>query len=349
MTHSNRSILVFVTWACFTLIGYVLLQSIVDETLVGTDINLSNRGIDSPLKKLFGGHLGVFFRFEFLGAINFLALPFLFHHLIHWKKLEKWLQVSLLLYGLCLGLIVVKGYFNFRYMQTLLPITVAYVCFSTWQLSGKTEVKWIRPAAFTIIGVLVVFNFYNYMILPKLEALRERVESTNVHAEKKDEPIRDNITASSPTTLEQIGAFLDGSYVSHVPHKRLNKDVSLSEPSADIYGYVANVDFGTSNVLCNNLPGLYYYSDAKAMYYWCEDDHYYGANGIETVFLDRTIEETYEFIVQDLACAYVMTYKKYNMMSSDFEKFLSEYCVLQYEDTKGYQLYGINDTEATVK
>lgn len=119
--------------------------------------------IETPAKKWLNGHLGVFFRFEQLGNINWLIIPLLIWFLTtkKIKKRERWHWALLFVWGLTVVFIGIKGYYNFRYQLTLFPITSAMVLFLSWKfLEDKS--KLIKILGFSFITLACLFNIYHY-------------------------------------------------------------------------------------------------------------------------------------------------------------------------------------------
>jgi membrane protein implicated in regulation of membrane protease activity len=124
--------------------------------------------IEIPAKKWLNGHLGVFFRFKQLGNINWLIIPLLIWFLTtkKIKKPERWQWALLFVWGLTVIFIGIKGYYNFRYQLTLVPITSAMVLFLSWKfLEDKS--KPLKILGFSFITLACLFNIYHYSDLYK--------------------------------------------------------------------------------------------------------------------------------------------------------------------------------------
>jgi hypothetical protein len=91
--------------------------------------------IETTGKQWLNGHLGFFFRFKYLGNINWLIIPLLIWFFVSKarKKLERWQMALGFVWLFTVLLIAVKGYANPRYQLTLFPITSVMVLFLLWK------------------------------------------------------------------------------------------------------------------------------------------------------------------------------------------------------------------------
>jgi len=124
--------------------------------------------IETLGKKLLNGHFGVFSRFKQLGNINWLIIPLLIWFLTtkKTKKTERWQWALLFVWGLTVVFIGIKGYYNFRYQLTLVPITSAMVLFLSWKfLEDKSRP--LKILCFSFITLACLFNIYHYSDLYK--------------------------------------------------------------------------------------------------------------------------------------------------------------------------------------
>jgi hypothetical protein len=121
--------------------------------------------IETTAKRWLNGHLGTFFRFKFLGNVNWLIIPLLIWFLVRRREkeetLEQW-QKALLFVWLALTIFLgVKGYANTRYQLTLFPFNSALTLVLLWDLLKGRE-KIIKIVCFTFVGLLCLFNVYHY-------------------------------------------------------------------------------------------------------------------------------------------------------------------------------------------
>lgn len=119
--------------------------------------------IETPQKLWLNGYLGVFFRFNPLGNINWLAIPLLIWFLATWKskKREPW-QLALVFVWLGIVLLAsIKGFANARYQLTLLPFTIAAVLLLLWQMLENKH-RFLRVFVFWVVAGLCLFNILHY-------------------------------------------------------------------------------------------------------------------------------------------------------------------------------------------
>lgn len=103
------------------------------------------------------GYLGLFFRFNCFGYLNWLAIPLLIHFVATIKRRQRWEMALVFVFVLSCIIIGVKGYENQRYAFTLAPFTITFVLYELWTVSRRCVVRYV------LIGlcvVLVVFGFY---------------------------------------------------------------------------------------------------------------------------------------------------------------------------------------------
>lgn len=119
--------------------------------------------VETPQKKWLNGYLGVFFRFNSLGNINWLVIPMLIWFLVTWKskKRERW-QLALVFVWIGITLLVsIKGFANPRYQLTLLPFTSTALLYLLWQLL-ETRRRNLRVFVFSVVAGLCLFNILHY-------------------------------------------------------------------------------------------------------------------------------------------------------------------------------------------
>lgn len=312
------------------------------------DANLTARAIDTIGKEWFNGYLGLFFRFRFLGNINWLMLPILIHFALTLKQRERWEKALMFIYLLSVGLIALQGYFNFRYAQTLLPITIVLVMVSVWRFFDKEEVKFLQKYVLAFIIVIVSYNTYHYspwgqragrvqLITDEVETA-DNLEELSVEAEFIVEP------KEKPAGRLQI--FKAALFGGNVPNLRSNRDLYFNNPksAADILQYIDDLEMEEGkSFLCNNIPMIYYYTNKRAIYYWCEDDLYYVGEGLRYLLKDRTEEEVKDVIQNKLNCSHILTRDIYNVYDEDWAEFLKNQCTLEYKDGLGYEIYNFGN------
>jgi hypothetical protein len=124
--------------------------------------------IETQGKKWLNGHLGLFFRFKYLGNINWLIIPLLAWFLVtnlrekqKQDQWQRWQRALVFVWFFTVLLIAVKGYANPRYQLTLFPFTSAMVLFLLWKfLDGKQ--KYLKIVCFSFAAALCAFNIYHY-------------------------------------------------------------------------------------------------------------------------------------------------------------------------------------------
>ena len=106
------------------------------------------------------GYLGIFFRFNKFGTLNWLAIPLFVYFMLTIKKRERWeIAICLVLFMACL-FICLKGFRNYRYQLTLFPVLIAIVFLFGWQII-KNNNRIIMINCIIICTCLVSINCYS--------------------------------------------------------------------------------------------------------------------------------------------------------------------------------------------
>lgn len=104
---------------------------------------------------LLTGYLGIFFRFNIFGWLNWLAIPLFVYFLITIKKRERW-EIALYL-ALCIAciFIIFKGYYAYRYQLTIFPILITTIFLFGWQVLRKKNRKVVFGIILICSGLLL--------------------------------------------------------------------------------------------------------------------------------------------------------------------------------------------------
>lgn len=297
-------IITLLSFAAVIAVNYFIYGLLTSKT-PHADVNLEARGIETPIKLILSGYLGLFFGFKYLGLVNWLVIPlFLLFIWIVKPVFSREQKAFLLLIVLSFGLIALKGYFNQRYQLTLVPLVFLFIFLFIWKIfTHLNNPFYLREI--TMIFILLNSAFYTYHLLygPRVQ---EKIEQIFV------ENIPKPSIAENFKTVHELTDFVDSIEV-------------------------------TQAFLVNNLPDFYYHTNKKGLYYWCQDDFYYSGKGITRIFENRTDEEVLLYLKKNLNCHYIYTMEIYNKYSVRFEKFLNTYCTLIAKDRENKQLFVINN------
>jgi hypothetical protein len=109
----------------------------------------------------FKGYLGIFFRFDKFGWLNWLAIPLFIYFLITIKKRERW-EIALYL-ALCISCIFIclKAFLWERYQLTIFPLLLATIFLFGWQVFREKN----RKVIFSIILFCICMLLGNYYVL----------------------------------------------------------------------------------------------------------------------------------------------------------------------------------------
>lgn len=275
-----------------------------EQSDIYADKKLITRDIDTTAKMWLNGYLGSIFRFKYSGTINWLVIPisifFILNNKLNNISTEKIAILVFLL--LAFTLISIKGFFNYRYQFTLVPVFIFLVFTLVWSIFRSYNKNILYAIAFT----LALFNIGNLLRY-----------------------------APYKKTIEKA-LFSDFS----IKNNKTKPFISTNTPFVkNIYEYIDTMK--TDKLfLVNNLPGFYYYTSKKGLYYWSGSDLLYESTGPKTLFnkkpdslIIRELKEVYQ-------CQFILTAKSYYGYNESFDQFISKYCKLICVEPL-YELYRI--------
>lgn len=128
----------------------------------GFYIDDTERGIETPIKKLINGYLGQFLRFQYFNNINWLIFPIFVYILTTYKKRSKEELALIFFYILSSIVIGLNGYINFRYGLTLLPLSLIIIFYYSYEITENSIFKPYRKYLVIILFLLLIFNAIRY-------------------------------------------------------------------------------------------------------------------------------------------------------------------------------------------
>jgi len=274
----------------------------------GMDKDLFNRRIGTPILEWMNGYLGPFFNLDYLGALNWLAIPVIFWWAVRPPASGAWQRgLALLAAG---GALVIGAFggFNPRYAFTLYPLLLAMVFAGTWAISEKwgASLRLRRQ----LLASLVVLQFLNTALNVDYRIRAWHVEKADRAANPQGAPIE-----AAPTATMGIDGWLGA--------------LGLKE---------------TDRVLVNNLPQYWYGSQRFGLYYWSGSDQLFEANGPGLLFGTHTDDQVAQQLTTDLDCRYILTTADLSEYGDRFLPFLRSHCVLMGVGPERLQLYRIRQT-----
>ena len=110
---------------------------------------------------LLNGYLGIFFRFDKFGYLNWLVIPLVAYFLITLKKRERWeIAVFLALFLSCI-FISFMAYGWHRYQLTIFPLLITAIFLLGWQVLRDINSKVLFTGLILIFVCLFLANYYN--------------------------------------------------------------------------------------------------------------------------------------------------------------------------------------------
>jgi len=111
------------------------------------------------------GYLGLFFRFKYMGNLNWLAIPLFLHFVSTIRKRQRWEIAICFVFVLSVVALSITGYTNYRYQATLFPFTISIIMLQGWDIIIKRSVS-IRVIVFVAVFIMICINCNN-TYLPK--------------------------------------------------------------------------------------------------------------------------------------------------------------------------------------
>lgn len=304
MKQRTIDLLAWLMLALTVVLGVLYFRVWMPVSMGTMDPDDFSRGIGTPLLLWLNGYLGVFLNLRFLGPATVMGLPLALVALWRWKQLQPWQRGLLAFTLLAVAVIGAFGGFNYRYAFTLQPLLTVAVVASAWQLLSPR-----MRMPFTVALALVT------------------VLNTAMALEHRQRVWRAVPTYSSPDTRK--GTMKE----------RLDSGPRDLEAWLSKFGVVP-----TDTVLVNNLPIWYYVTQRPGIYYWCGSDQLFLADGKPFLFKDRTDEEVWRHLRNELHCRHVFSTAEYNRYDPRFAEFLERHAVLLAQDDRGHTLHRLTDT-----
>jgi hypothetical protein len=343
MSIRNKKPLVVLTGLTilFLMVSHVISWVLMRE-VPGADFNMVYRQIETTDKLIFNGFLAHFFRFKTFGIINLLIIPFLVRDLLRYRKLVQWQKAFLFIYVSVLIVVGLKGFFNQRYTLTLFPISVGYLIYSVWHfLESKKLPAYARLAPF-FMAFLALYGFGKEYLLLKFEPEFSKLNLVN---QTYDSPSNGTNIEEKNNKTNTLKAGLEAVFKVNLPHYKYNPNFYDDYPNTSqrkIFEFIS--ENGRKNgpqLLTNNLPSVYYYTDVYALYYWAGDDLIYDNKGQWPLLKNRTNDQVRSFLVDSMNIGYIYTYEPYNKYNDQFYAFLHDECDLLMQTFDTYQLFKI--------
>lgn len=279
--------------------------------------SLIYRGIDSNFKFLFFGILGIFFNLK-ISCFTFLFIAIALFYLANFFKLHRNIQLFLLSLMFILGLIMSKGFFNYRYITTLLPLILFIIVVEFHEAYPKIfTIKYLTYFLLLIISTVILFIIYFIL-------------NTNP-AKKQGNKYKNKIEWIQHGVPRYLKSQFAADQKQHAFYQRLDAILLQSK----------------KNVLVNNIPEYYLKCKSKGIYYWCGDDILYlGTSNAKLLSNTKKDLQSKEIlaILNDLNVAFILSVKEYNEYSPHFKQFINSSTSIILEEGD-LTLYKINTSK----
>jgi hypothetical protein len=304
-------LLIFISLLITILINLIDYLGIIKST--SNDYSLIYRGIDSNFKFIFFGVFGLFFNFK-ISIFSFLFIPIVIYYLFNFFNFKRHTKLFILTLVIIFSLIMSKGFFNYRYITTLLPLVLVIILLEYQNAYPKLfKVKYLSYLIFSILTITflaVLFFFLNTNTLSK---------PGNQYKTKQE--------------WVQIG----------LP-RYVKSQFTESENIVLFYSKLDSILINSQkNILINNIPEYYLKCKSKGIYYWCGDDIIYLEKSNAKLLSNNSTELANFDIIKRLKALnvdYILSYKEYNNYSPSFNKFIqsSTEIILEVGDLTLYKI-----------
>lgn len=304
-------LLIFISLLITILINLIDYLGIINST--SNDYSLIYRGIDSNFKFLFFGVFGLFFNLK-ISIFSFLFIPIVIYYLFNFFYFKRHTKLFILTLVIIFSLIMSKGFFNYRYITTLLPL-VLVIILSEYQNAYPKLFK-VKYLSYLIVSILTITFLSVLFIFLDTNTLNK---PGNQYKTKQE--------------WVQIG----------LP-RYVKSQFTESENIVLFYSKLDSILINSQkNILINNIPEYYLKCKSKGIYYWCGDDIIYLEKSNAKLLSNNSTELSNFDIIKRLKALnvdYILSYKEYNNYSPSFNKFIqsSTEIILEEGDLTLYKI-----------
>jgi hypothetical protein len=304
-------LLIFISLLITILINLIDYLGIIKST--SNDYSLIYRGIDSNFKFLFFGVFGLFFNLK-ISIFSFLFIPIVIYYLFNFFNFKRHTKLFILTLFIIFSLIMSKGFFNYRYITTLLPLVLVIILLEYQNAYPKLfKVKYL---SYLIVSILTITFLSVLFIFLDTNTLNK---PGNQYKTKQE--------------WVQIG----------LP-RYVKSQFTESENIVLFYSKLDSILINSQkNILINNIPEYYLKCKSKGIYYWCGDDIIYLEKSNAKLLSNNSTELANFDIIKRLKALnvdYILSYKEYNNYSPSFNKFIqsSTEIILEVGDLTLYKI-----------
>lgn len=265
----------------------ILVYKVTGFQSTSTKHALVVRGIDTSSKMWLNGYLGVFFNFKYLGNINWLLLLFLPYLIKTYQNRPNWQKAIQIFILSSFAIISIYGFFNERYQLTIFPLVLAVLLYIIFERFSKEK----NLLILILIGLslLICTNFVKYFMA--------------------------DFMAKHESKISKM-----------IDLKNQNKNTAGLK-NESIIDEINKLNITKSNqVLVNNLPFYYYYTDLPGVYYSSIEDCYYTETGKSKLASLNSKEAITKALVDTLNCNYILSSLDMNLYNETFSNYLETNC-----------------------
>ena len=257
---------------------------------------LSNRGIGGLFELIINGYLGQWFRINMFGVLAWIIIPILCYLVLVFRKITQLEKVFVFNYIYFALIISVKGYYNFRYQYTLLPLTIIAIMYSLSKLNVTQPFH--NKKINRILWILFFGSILHFVVINGL----------NVKSYVKRYAV--------------------------APCKQPSDFVSRTFNPIGIIEYIKNIELNyDQNIMSCDSKMLYYYSDKPILYYGTENDCILTKKGALRLFATSSDTDVLKLLSLN-NIAYIVINKKYYIINNEMNRFAFKYCRLMFDDDR---------------
>lgn len=292
-----------------------------DETERCLPIWAKERGINSPLKAVLNGYLGQIFRFNLLGIYNWLIFLIFGYFCLSIRKRTLWEKALFFNYTVFFVIIAIKGFANYRYAVTLLPITQFLIIYYIAEIFRRMALNNSRVNAVFAAATGIAFIYWVYVMVGSARDLVNRQLWFMDIAKPAD-----GCPAGGRLKDRRADAVIAESNMPKL------SDEAMAE-------YIKALDLPKGRKLLGFAADyFYYYADKPIIYYW--DDNLYTKKGFVRLIAKREDPAITQMLKTEYGCDYIIFNKKFSGWYNRFEEYINKNTRVVFE-TANYKLYKI--------
>lgn len=345
-TKRRNSILFVLGSVVATCVIFLVYYLVELEPKGAVDAAKAYRDVETFGKLWLNGYGGHFFHFLYFGNLNWLAIPVVLVMLANFKKLSREAWAFLIVYGACVLIVMVHGYFTYRYKYTLSFLVIPFILYAGYQFFSRESLKHLRGWFMLVLLALAAYNawkykiIFNILIYTSFLVMPFLLYFAYVFFRSKKYPKLGKVVALGCIAMFSLWGVKQLLKPSDKVADTFNKRTFFNHRMPwQVFSALDTIDYSKGMVLTNNSPGVYYFTNTKAVYYKGVMDWCYATN--DSITGGRTPAEVADYLKDSLNINYVVSSAFQDSFNATFTAFLVKECDRVIEDDPAFSLYRI--------